>query len=64
MCQYETTYETVKVAVVEIRFGWIRLPAGYGKSLIYQLLPFIFKAYLYHENSSSSVIFKLDSQKV
>jgi superfamily II DNA helicase RecQ len=32
------------------------LPTGDGKSLIYQLLPFVFDAYLGYENTTSSVI--------
>ena len=46
----ESQYEAVKADTICI------LPTGYGKSLIHQLLPFVFDAYLGYENTSSSII--------
>ena len=52
----ESQYEAVKAVVVERKDTICILPTGYGKSLIYQLLPFVFDAYLGYENTSSSII--------
>ena len=46
----ESQYEAVKADTICI------LPTGYGKSLIHQLFPFVFDAYLGYENTSSSII--------
>jgi superfamily II DNA helicase RecQ len=45
----------VKAVVVDRRDTLCVLPTGYGKSLIYQLLPFVFNA-LCNEDAASSVI--------
>ena len=42
----ECQYEAVKAVVVDRKDTICILPTGYGKSLIYQLLPFVFDAYL------------------
>ena len=52
----ECQYEAVKAVVVDRKDTICILPTGYGKSLIYQLLPFVFDAYLGYEKASSSVI--------
>ena len=52
----ENQVEAVKAVVVERKDTICILPTGYGKSLIYQLLPFVFDAYLGYENTSSSII--------
>ena len=52
----ESQYEAVKAVVVERKDTICILPTGYGKSLIYQLLPFVFDAYLGYENTNSSII--------
>lgn len=52
----ECQYEAVKAVVVDRKDTICILPTGYGKSLIYQLLPFVFDAYLGYENTTSSVI--------
>ena len=52
----ECQYEAIKAVVVDQRDTLCILPTGYGKSLIYQLLPFVFDACLGHENTGSSVI--------
>lgn len=49
----EAQYDAIKAVVVDQRDAIVLLPTGYGKSLIYQTLPFVF----YHfESSSSSMI--------
>ena len=48
----ESRYEAVKAVVVDRKDTICILPTGHGKSLIYQLLPFIFDAYLGNENTS------------
>lgn len=52
----ECQYEAVKAVVVDGKDTLCVLPTGYGKSLIYQLLPFIFDAYLGIEKGSSIIV--------
>ena len=50
----ECQYEAVKAVVVDRKDTFCVLPTGYGKSLIHQLLPFVFDAYLGRENTNST----------
>ena len=50
LCVKEQQYEALKAVVVEGKDTVCVLPTGYGKSLIYQLLPLIFDFYLYGGN--------------
>ena len=51
----ESQYEAVKAVAVDLKDTICILPTGYGKSLIYQLLLFVFDTYLGYENTSSSI---------
>ena len=52
----ECQYEAVKAVVVDRKDTLCVLPTGYGKSLIYQLLPFVCDAYMGSENGGNCVI--------
>ena len=52
----ECQYEAVKALVVDRKDTFCVLPTGYGKSLIYQLLPFVFDVYLGQESYSSIIV--------
>ena len=52
----ECQYEAVKAVVIEKKDTMCVLPAGYGKSLIYQLLPTVFDVYLDCEESSCVIV--------
>ena len=51
----ECQYEAVKAIVIEKKDKLCVLPPGYGKSLIYQLLPTVFDVHLDCEDSSSVI---------
>ena len=52
----ECQYEAVKAIVIEKKDTLCVLPTGYGKSLIYQLLPTVFDVHLDCEDSSSVIV--------
>ena len=52
----EAQYEALKSVVFEGKDTICILPTGYGKSLIYQLLPHVFDYFLSSEEDSSSII--------
>ena len=55
----EAQYEALKSVVFEGKDTICILPAGYGKSLIYQLLPHVFDYFLSSEEDSSLIILVL-----
>ena len=52
----EAQYEALKSVVFEGKDTICILPTGYGKSLIYQLLPHVFDYFLSREDSSSIIL--------
>ena len=55
----EAQYEALKSVVFEGKDTICIPPTGYGKSLIYQLLPHVFDYFLSSEEDSSSIILGL-----
>ena len=52
----EAQYEALKSVVFQGKDTICILPTGYGKSLIYQLLPYVFDYFSSSEENSSSII--------
>ena len=52
----ECQYEAVKAVVVDEKDTLCVLPTGYGKSLVYQLLPFVFDAYMGRQNAATNCV--------